>query len=168
MTHYDLPTPALVIDAEKVRRNLRTLRDYAAAHHLKLRPHTKTHKSIRLGRMQMEEGGAIGLTVAKVGEAEVMSEACDDLLIAYPTVDARRCEIVAALAKRKTIHVGLDSTLAADMLSAAASSAGSTVGVLVELDVGMRRVGVQTPRDALQLAQHIDRLPGLRLDGLTL
>jgi D-serine deaminase-like pyridoxal phosphate-dependent protein len=167
MTHYDLPTPALVLDARKIRRNLRDMAKYVAAHGLKLRPHTKTHKSIKLGRMQMAEGGAIGLTVAKAGEAEVMSEACDDLLIAYPTVDARRCESIAAVAKRKTIRVGLDSALAADTLSAAATSAGSIVGVLVELDVGMHRVGVQTPQDARQLAQHIDRLPGLRLDGLT-
>src|SRR5262245_54022168 len=109
MTPYDLPTPALVIDAEKVRLNLRRMRDYAAAHALKLRPHTKTHKSVRLGRMQMEEGGASGLTVAKAGEAEVMSEATGDLLIAYPTVDARRCVALAELAKRKTVHVGLDT-----------------------------------------------------------
>jgi D-serine deaminase-like pyridoxal phosphate-dependent protein len=118
--------------------------------------------------MQIEEGGAAGLTVAKAGEAEVMSEACDDLLIAYPTVDARRCDTLAALAKRKATRVGLDSTLAADSLSAAARRDGSIIGVLVEIDVGMHRVGVQTPQAALQLAQHIDHLPGVRLDGITL
>src|SRR5438105_2806417 len=95
MTHYDLATPALVIDADGVRRNLRRMREYVAAHGLKLRPHTKTHKSVVLGRMQLEEGGASGLTVAKAGEAEVMSDASDDLLVAYPTVDARRCAALA-------------------------------------------------------------------------
>jgi D-serine deaminase-like pyridoxal phosphate-dependent protein len=163
---YDLPTPALLLDAEKVRRNLRRMADYAAAHLLKLRPHTKTHKSVELGRMQIGEGGASGLTVAKAGEASVMSEASEDLLIAYPTVDARRCAAVAEMGQRKTVRVGLDSADAADALSSAATTATSTIGVLVELDVGMHRVGVQTPKAALDLATRIDRSPGLHLDGL--
>jgi D-serine deaminase-like pyridoxal phosphate-dependent protein len=165
MVHYDLPTPALVIDADKVRRNLRAMAEYARQYRLNLRPHTKTHKSAMLGRMQVEEG-ATGLTVAKAGEAAVMSDACDDVLVAYPTVDPRRCAAVAELATRKTVRVGLDSTAAVDALSTAASSAGGTVGVLVEIDVGMGRVGVQTPQAALDLARAVDRAAGLRLDGL--
>jgi D-serine deaminase-like pyridoxal phosphate-dependent protein len=166
MTHVELPTPALVIDAEKVRRNLRRMAEYAAAHGLKLRPHTKTHKSVMLGRMQTEIGGAAGLTVAKAGEAAVMIDACDDLLIAYPTVDRLRCEAVAELAARKTVCVGLDSAAAVEALSAAATSAGSTVGVLVELDVGMHRVGVQSPQAAVALAQKVARAPALPFAGL--
>src|SRR4051812_31554777 len=155
MKLFDLPTPALVIDADKVRRNLRRMAEYAAAHGLSLRPHTKTHKSVTLGRMQTEIGGAAGLTVAKAGEAAVMAEACDDLLIAYPTVDRLRCKAAAELAGRKAVRVALDSAAAVDALSAAATGAGTTVGVLVELDVGMHRVGVQSPRAALELAQKV-------------
>lgn len=164
--HYDLPTPSIVLDAEIVRRNLAAMRDYVTQHGLKLRPHTKTHKSVMLGRMQVEEGGASGLTVAKTGEAAVMAEASDDILMAYPAVDARRCAALAELAKGKTVRVGLDSATAAQALSAAARSASSTIGVLVDIDVGLHRTGVQSPRAAVELAARITRLPGLRLDGI--
>ena len=163
---YDLPTPSIVIDADAVRHNLNAMRDYVRGHGLKLRPHTKTHKSVMLGRMQMEEGGASGLTVAKTGEAAVMAEAADDLLMAYPAVDARRCAALADLAKRKMVRVGVDSSTAAEGLSAAAARASSTIGILVDLDVGLHRTGVQTPQAALELARHISRLPAVRLDGI--
>ena len=115
--------------------------------------------------MQIEYGAA-GLTVAKVGEAQVMSDVCDDLLMAYPAVDGPRCHELAELAKSKTIRVAIDSTTAADALSAAARLAGSTIGILVDLDVGFHRTGVQSPAEALKLAQHVSRERGLRLDGL--
>ena len=160
-----IPTPAIVIDTQVVRRNLKRLADYARSHNVKLRPHTKTHKSVRCGRLQMEHG-ANGLTVAKVGEARVMSEASSDLLMAYPAVDPMRCAELAEIAKRITMRVAIDSTTAADALADAASRAGGTIGILVDLDVGLHRTGVQTPADALALAQHVSRWRGLRLDGI--
>ncbi|MDB5332092.1 MAG: D-threonine aldolase [Phycisphaerales bacterium] len=161
----DLPTPCIVIDAAVVARNLRRMATYAKSHGLAVRPHTKTHKSTLLGRMQLEHG-AIGLTVAKVGEAEVMASITDDILMAYPAVDPQRCARLAQLARSKTVRVGIDSTIAADALAAAARSAGATVGILVDLDVGHHRTGVQSAGEALALAQHIDRSKGLRLDGV--
>jgi len=161
----DLPTPAILIDASIVRRNIQRMAVYAREQDLKLRPHTKTHKSVLVAKMQLEHG-AVGLTVAKAGEAEAMAAAGDDLLIAYPIADPRRCVIVARLAKDKTVRVGIDSTTAADTLSAAAKSAGGTIGILVDLDVGLHRTGVQTPAEALALAQHVSKKPNLRLDGL--
>lgn len=160
-----IPTPAILIDASIARRNLDQMAAYVQSHSLKLRPHTKTHKSAKIGRMQMERG-AVGLTVAKVGEAQVMAEVAGDLLVAYPGVDRYRCGQLAALARSKAIHVAVDSTVAADALADAARSAGSVIGILVDLDVGHHRTGVQTPADALQLARHISGQPGLRLDGL--
>jgi D-serine deaminase-like pyridoxal phosphate-dependent protein len=160
-----LPTPCIVIDAAVARRNLQRLAGYAKQHNFKLRPHTKTHKTILIGRMQMEYG-ATGLTVAKVGEALVMANAADDLLMAYPAVDPARCETLANMATATTIRIGIDSAAAADALSAAARSRGSTIGILVDLDVGLHRTGVQSPADALALAQHVSKQPGLRLDGL--
>jgi D-serine deaminase-like pyridoxal phosphate-dependent protein len=162
----DLPTPALVLDAAKVRKNLRKMADFVRAHNLRLRPHTKTHKSLKIARMQLGEGGASGLTVAKVGEAEIMADAADDLLMAYPAVDPRRCAELADLARRKKVRVGLDSITAAQSLSAAAGRAGSTIGILVDIDVGMHRTGVQSPAAAADLGQQISKLPGLRVDGL--
>lgn len=138
---------------------------YARESGLKLRPHTKTHKSLLVAKIQIDQGAA-GLTVAKAGEAEVMAAASDDLLVAYPVVDARRCVVLARLAKERAVRVGIDSAIAADTLSAAARSASSTFGILVELDVGLHRTGVQTAEEALALAQHVARKPNLRLDGL--
>src|SRR6478609_5380437 len=101
-----IPTPSIVIDAAVARRNLQRLADYAKQHGVKLRPHTKTHKSTLVGRMQMELG-ATGLTVAKVGEAKVMTEVSNDLLMAYPAVDSLRCAELAKLAGRVTMRVGI-------------------------------------------------------------
>ena len=160
-----LPTPCLVIDDAIVRRNIASMAEYAAAHQLKLRPHTKTHKSCFVSQLQLE-AGACGLTVAKMGEAEVLSTVCDDILLAYPTVDAHRCERAARLAERITLRVALDSFLAADHLSEAAARIGSTVGVLVDVDLGYKRTGVQSDEAAIQLGQHVSNRPGLRLDGI--
>ncbi len=161
-----VPTPAIVIDLGVADRNLRRLADYAKRHKINLRPHTKTHKSVALGRAQLDLG-AIGLTVAKVGEAEVMANATGDLLMAYPAVGPTRAAQLAELAAGgRTIRVALDSAAAADGLADAARAAGTTLGVLVDLDVGLHRTGVQTPAEALALAQHVSARGGLRLDGL--
>jgi D-serine deaminase-like pyridoxal phosphate-dependent protein len=161
----ELPTPSILIDGAIVRRNLQRMAEYTKEHRLHLRPHTKTHKSTLLGRMQMEFG-AVGLTVAKVGEMKVMAEVSDDLLMAYPAVHPSRCAELATLARGRSVRVGIDSTVAADALHDAARSAGVTIGILVDLDVGHHRTGVQGPYAALQLAQHVSKLDGLRLDGL--
>jgi len=161
----EMATPALVIDEAVVRRNIGRMAAYAAEHGLALRPHAKTHKSLRMARLQLS-AGAVGLAAAKVGEAETLAEACDDLLIAYPAVDEPRCRRIAELAREKTIRVAVDSAFAADALATAAREAGSTVGVLVEVDVGFRRTGVQSPQAALALARHLDRTRGVRLDGI--
>src|SRR5437773_1955478 len=86
-----LPTPALVIDAQSVRRNVHKLAEYATNAGIKIRPHTKTHKLRELAQMQLE-AGAIGLTVAKVSEAEVLSDPGQDVLLAYPPVGEQRAE----------------------------------------------------------------------------
>jgi len=162
-----LPTPALVIDGAVARRNIDRLAAYCRAHGIGLRPHTKTHKSRFVGNLQLA-AGALGLTVAKVGEAEVMAKAGEpvDLLMAYPAVDAARTARLARLAGDGPVSVGLDTAPAAAALSAAAAAAGTTIGVLVDLDVGFGRTGVGSPSMAVDLAMLVDRLPGLRLDGI--
>lgn len=165
LAETDLPTPALVIDLEQAKRNIKRLADYCAKHGLKFRPHTKTHKSQLFAKLQLE-GGANGLTVAKVGEAEVMAEVCDDLFLAYPALDPARTHRLAKIAQKITMRVGVDSTYAVDRLAEAARDEGSTIGVLADYDVGMHRTGVQTPDEALALAQHIDKTEGVRFDGM--
>lgn len=160
-----LATPCLVVDAEGVRRNIRRLADYAVAHHLGIRPHTKTHKSKRIGTLQIQ-AGAVGLAVAKAGEAVQMAEASEDLLVAYPAFDLQRRQQLARLARGRMIRVAVDSIRAAESLAEAAREAHSVIGVLIDIDVGLHRTGVPGPSEALALAQQIDRLSGLRLDGL--
>jgi D-serine deaminase-like pyridoxal phosphate-dependent protein len=162
----DVPTPALVIDAKVAEQNVQRLATYASKHQLGVRPHTKTHKNREMAALQIA-AGAIGLTMAKVGEAEALSDLCNDLLIAYPTVDAARVHRIAELARNHTLRVAIDSTYAANAIAEAARSAKTTVGLLVEIDVGMGRVGVAQPDDALHLAQYVAGLQGARLDGLT-
>lgn len=161
----DLPTPALVLDSQIVAENIRRMAEYGRKHNLGIRPHTKTHKSLKLAQMQLD-AGACGLTVAKVGEAEVMAELETEILIAYPAFDAARKRRIAQLAHKRRVIVGVDSQLAIEQLAAAAGEAGSAVGILVDIDVGPGRTGVPTPKAALELAQVVSRYPQLRLDGI--
>lgn len=161
----NVPTPALVIDVPTAFANIERMAAYCREHGLNLRPHTKTHKLVLMGRKQIE-AGAIGLTVAKVGEAEALAEAADDFLIAYPTLDPARTGRVAELAKRKTIRVAVDSTYAAERIAEAAAAAGSTVGVIVDRDTGFGRTGVQSADEVLAIAKVIDGAKGVRFDGL--
>ena len=164
-----IPTPALVLDAAKVRRNIARMADYTKAVGVANRPHTKTHKSIAIAGLQLA-AGAVGLTVAKVGEAEVLALAFadrqPDILVAYPAVDPARTMRLAALARTATIRVAVDSPEAIAALSAAAREAGTTIGILVDLDVGSGRTGVPTADRLVALAEAVDRAPGLRLDGI--
>jgi D-serine deaminase-like pyridoxal phosphate-dependent protein len=95
-----------------------------------------------------------------------MVNAGDDILIAYPALDAARTSRIAQLAQGRTVRLAVDSALAAEALGAAARSAGVTLGILVDVDTGFHRTGVQSPEAALELAQLVDRTNGLRLDGL--
>ena len=164
-----IPTPALVLDAAKVRRNIARMADYTKAIGVANRPHTKTHKSIAIAGLQLA-AGAVGLTVAKVGEAETLALAFadrqPDILVAYPAVDPARTVRLAALARTATIRVAVDSPEAIAALSAAAREAGTTIGILVDLDVGSGRTGVPTADRLVALAEAVDRAPGLRLDGI--
>ncbi len=162
----DLDTPALVVDLDIMERNLRRVADYCAQYDLRLRPHTKTHKSIFLARQQLALGAA-GLTVAKVGEAEVMLGANPpDLLVAFPVVGEPKLRRLTAVAQHTQVTVALDSVTAATHLSAAAVVARVEIGVLIEIDAGLGRVGVAPP-EAIDLARVIAKLPHVRLRGFT-
>jgi D-serine deaminase-like pyridoxal phosphate-dependent protein len=161
----ELETPSLLVDLARMERNLDRGAAYAAEHGLSLRPHIKTHKSPLLAAMQLERG-AVGLTCATPLEAEVMSDVCDDILVMYPPVGEKRAARLAELATQIRLTVGLDSIVAAHDLSAAAVAADAPVHVLIELDAGMHRVGVQTPAEAAALGKKVAALPGLEVDGI--
>ncbi|MDB4899928.1 MAG: alanine racemase [Gemmatimonadetes bacterium] len=160
-----IETPAAVVDLDRFDRNLRRAADYAAAHGLDLRPHVKTHKSPRVASEQLRLG-AHGLTCATAFEAEVMSVVCDDLLLAYPPVGSTRANRLAALPKGVRLTVALDSDRAIDDVARAARAAQREIGVYVELDLGMHRVGVTGVSEALALARRITGEPGLDFAGL--
>lgn len=162
---YDLETPALVVDLDRMERNLARVADYARAHGLALRPHVKTHKSTTVARAQLALG-ASGVTCATPREAEVMSAATSDVLVAFPPVGDTRARRLAALPHDVRLTVALDSLPAIQMLAAAARAADRTVGVYVELDVGMRRVGVADVDAAIALARAARDADRLTFEGL--
>jgi D-serine deaminase-like pyridoxal phosphate-dependent protein len=162
----EIDTPALVVDLDILERNLHRVAGYARQHGLRLRPHTKTHKSIRLAKRQLESG-AVGLTVAKVSEAEVMLGAEPaEVLVAYPIIGRAKLERLTEVARRARVTVALDSLFAARQLSEAARAAQLEMGVLAEADVGLGRVGVAPGEALVQLAQSIAKLPWLRFEGI--
>lgn len=166
MKIHELDTPALLIDLDVMERNLRRAAEYAAAHSLRLRPHTKTHKTPELARRQLEFGAA-GLTVAKVGEAEVMMAAePPDLLVAYPIIGRAKLARLVEIARRTRVTVALDSLQAARQLSDAAREAHVRFGVLAEMDAGLGRVGVAPGDELVDLIRGLRRLPYLTYEGI--
>jgi D-serine deaminase-like pyridoxal phosphate-dependent protein len=161
----DHPTPSLLVDADAVRENVTRMQRYCNENNLALRPHTKTHKSVWMAKMQ-RDCGAVGLTVAKMGEAAVMANVCSEILIAYPTIGQARLNAVANLSKSANLIIGIDSKAAAEMIAQAVSKAGTQVGILVDIDVGFHRTGMDSLQETLDLAEFVDRTPGLELQGL--
>jgi D-serine deaminase-like pyridoxal phosphate-dependent protein len=143
-------TPAAIVDADTMAANLDRMATYTSAHNLQLWPHTKTHKTPELARQQIERG-ARGLTVATLQEAEAMATVADDILLAYPPVGRPKLQRLVKLADRKRVTVALDSLEVLDGLEAS----GARVGVLVEIDAGMHRVGVTQPQTAVNIARRL-------------
>lgn len=158
-----IDTPALVVDYEALVANIDAMARHMRERAVSLRPHAKTHKSPDIGRLQIENG-ACGLTVATLGEAEVFAEAgVDDLFIAYPLfASPSKGRRLRQLADHVRLAVGVDSEEAASML--AATGAGESLHVLIEIDSGQHRSGVR-PTSAGDLARACERL-GLHVAGV--
>jgi D-serine deaminase-like pyridoxal phosphate-dependent protein len=161
----DLETPAALVDLDRLAQNLDRMAAYTTLHGLALRPHVKTHKSPRIAAEQLRLGAA-GLTCATPREAEVMSDVSDDILVAYPPVGAPRAARLMALPDSTRLAVALDSAVAVEHLTAAAREAQREVHVLIEVDVGMRRVGVSRPSEVIELARLVRDRDPLRYAGI--
>ncbi|MGZ8687928.1 MAG: alanine racemase [Gaiellaceae bacterium] len=163
----ELDTPAALVDLDILERNVARMQDYADLHGIALSPHAKTHKSARIGGMQIAAGAA-GLTVARLGEAEVFAAAgVGSILVHYPVVGHDKLERLAALAAETKITVALDSIAVAEPLAAALARAGVEIDTLIEIDVGMGRTGCTGVEEARRVARAVDGLPALRLAGLS-
>jgi D-serine deaminase-like pyridoxal phosphate-dependent protein len=160
-----VPTPALLVEIAVVRDNIAEMGRRMDTVPAALRPHAKIHKSPEFGRMQMD-AGAIGLTTATVWEASAMVAAgLTDILVCNQVVGAVKAAEMARLAGLAEVIVLVESDVNTDELSDAAGAAGTEIGVLVELDVGLHRSGVRSVEDAVALAQRVERTAGLKLLG---
>jgi D-serine deaminase-like pyridoxal phosphate-dependent protein len=160
-----IDTPAALVDVDRMHANLRRAAEYCRAHGLAWRPHAKTHKTPALAAEQVR-AGAVGVTVATLREAEVMVQVVDDLLLAYPPIGRAKLDRLMALPERVRLTVGLDSAEALQGLAEAARAAGRSVGVLIETDAGMGRVGVQSAEDAAVLARAAAEMNGVEYRGI--
>lgn len=159
-------TPAVLIDLDKAEANLKRAQEAADKAGLRLRPHIKTHKLPFFAKRQVELG-AVGITVQKLGEAEVMADAgLSDLLLTYNVIGPKKLARLLALHQRITIRVVADSSVCVAGLAGTFTDPDRPLGVFVECDTGMGRCGVQSPESALALAQEIAAAPGLTFAGL--
>jgi D-serine deaminase-like pyridoxal phosphate-dependent protein len=164
--YAEVDTPALVLDKAKLTRNIRRMADFAAGGPAKLRPHAKTHKCVEIAKLQLD-AGAVGITCAKVGEAEALADGgIPDILIANQVIGPLKIARLVELAQRCTVAVAVDDAENVRRLSDAAVAAGVTLRVLVEVDVGMGRCGVQPGEPALALARQVEAADALVFGGL--
>jgi D-serine deaminase-like pyridoxal phosphate-dependent protein len=162
-----LTTPALVVAADALEHNLRLMAEYFASRPCKLRPHFKSHKCVSLAHRQLRAGSAVGITCAKLSEAEVLvAGGVKDVLIANQVVGPAKARRLAQLNRQASVRSAVDSSVNVAELGQAAQEAGVSIGVLAEVDIGMRRCGVQPGADTLALAKLVAETPGLRLGGL--
>jgi D-serine deaminase-like pyridoxal phosphate-dependent protein len=164
----ELITPALVLDIDAAQRNIdRMAEGLREIGNATIRPHYKTHKSPDLAWRQVQ-AGAGGLSMATVWEAVVLADCgLDDLFVVNTVSHPAKIQVLAGLAVSHRVLVAVDEPGNAAALSAAAAGAGSTIGVMIEVDTGMDRCGTDTAEGALSLARQVLDLPGLRLDGIT-
>ena len=166
MLASELSAPALTVDLDALERNLHRVAELCRRQGVGLRPHTKTHKTVEVSRLQLAHG-AIGLTVAKVGEAEVMADVgLDDILVAFPILGEEKLWLLARIARACRLLVSLDSETAAQEISRAAAAQNASIGVLVEFDAGAHRCGLEPGPALVALAKVIEKLPGLKFRGL--
>jgi D-serine deaminase-like pyridoxal phosphate-dependent protein len=162
----EIDTPALLLDLDVMERNIARMATAFRSLSAKLRPHAKTHKTPIIAHQQLA-AGAIGITCAKLGEAEVMvAGGIRDVLLANQIVGARKIARLVSLARYADLIVAVDDGQNVADLSDAAQAAGVSLRVLVEVNVGQNRCGVEPGEPALVLAQQIERSAGLEFAGL--
>ncbi len=166
MRTSELDTPALVVDLDVLERNIAGMAAHCDDLGIAQRVHTKTHKTPEIAKMQVAAGSR-GITCQKLGEAEAMADGgLDDILIPYNIVGKPKLARLVDLCRRARITVAVDSTDTVVGISHAADAAGIEIPLLVEMDTGSRRCGVQSPAAVTMMAQHIESSPGVAFAGV--
>jgi D-serine deaminase-like pyridoxal phosphate-dependent protein len=162
----ELDTPVLIVELDALERNIAHIAEICRQRGIQWRPHCKAHKSPEIARRQLASG-AIGLTCAKLGEAEVMAAAgIRDLLVANQVVGPVKMRRLAALSRLADPIIAVDHPQQIDLLERAMTEAGTKVRVLVEVDLGLERAGVAPGEAALELARRVAQCRGLRFAGI--
>lgn len=166
MNLNDLDTPSVLIDLDKLERNIQRMADFAKGQRIDLRPHIKTHKMPQIAFMQLR-AGAIGITCQKLGEAEVMAAAgIDDILITYEIVGEHKLRRLAQLKRLAPVCTVIDSEEVVAPLASHMQKAGLQHEVLIEINTGLNRCGVLPGEPALALVQRLQQYPSLILKGI--
>ena len=163
----EIVTPALILDLPAARRNITKMADRMRSMPAELRPHVKVHKSPELARMQVE-AGAIGISTATVWEAIVMVRSgLDGVFVVNTVAGSAKLAALAELARDANVMVAVDDAANVTEIAVAARTAGSTLGLLIEVDTGMDRAGVDSTEQAVALAGQVTELDGVQLLGVT-
>ncbi len=164
--YRDLETPALLIDYEQLMKNINFMQNKANVFKVALRPHTKTHKMPYLAKMQIE-AGASGITVAKVGEAEVMAEqGMDDIFIANEIVGENKLERIKNLSRFINISTGVDCSEHVEALNRVFEGEEKKIDILIEIEVGEKRSGIIEENDMRDLLDFIKTKNNVHLKGI--
>jgi D-serine deaminase-like pyridoxal phosphate-dependent protein len=166
-TRAELPTPALILDLDALESNLKRMASLVARAGIALRPHAKTHKCPEIARRQVALG-AIGICAATVAEAEVMADAgLPGILLTSPIADRGKVARMVELKRRgRDVMLAVSHRFEAELLDAEAQSAGVALDVLLDLDVGDRRMGIEPGAEAETLAERIGKCRSLNLVGV--
>ncbi|MBM6616546.1 D-TA family PLP-dependent enzyme [Bacillus suaedaesalsae] len=164
---FELDTPTLLLDKHKMQRNLEDIFKFARQNGLSVRPHSKTHKSGYIAELQ-QEAGAVGITTAKIGEAEVMAHAgIRDILIAYPVSSSIKIERLIHLLRNGTrLKIAVDQKEQLHFLQKGLEHCGEILEVWIKVNSGLNRCGVNPGKEVLSLAEQIQLLPNLKLGGI--
>jgi len=166
MSKWDLETPAMVLDLDAMEANILHLAQFMRQNGKNWRPHAKAHKTPAIAHKQIE-AGAIGITCAKLGEAEVMvASGIKDILIGNQVVGRSKVARLAALQKHADVKSAVDSLYNVQEISQAAVEKGVKVPVVIEVNSGLNRAGLKPGPPVLDLARVIVTLPGLTFKGL--
>ncbi|EDL65706.1 D-TA family PLP-dependent enzyme [Bacillus sp. SG-1] len=164
---FDLDTPTLLLDYQKLMKNINEIASFAKEHSLSYRPHIKTHKSVEIAKLQLQ-AGAIGITTATIPEAEAMAAGgINDILIAYPIASPQKIKrLIALLEQDVKLKISVDNPVQLTHLQNELEHTPFTLEVWIKVNSGLNRCGVEPGKDAVALAKNIMGCTKLKLGGI--